>query len=428
MFTRRTLFKLMAAVGVGSVWPTQVWAQRLCLTTSNPHSSVLAPQTFSDILPAIRDSPSILSAVEQWEDLLDDLDGVELIGRYSQLMPVGAGSRDYRGPCPFCRQGPNSLMVGSRDDSYFCTDCLASGHALDFFLGMERLTSAEAIPRLTGLLASGALTGKRLRLERMGVALEETRRLAFEALQHGSAGRDTRDWLKREGITQETTEQFSLGLLSKEIQPTLIPHLRTKGFDQAELEDFGIPGWLACHGDESDIRVLIPTRDADGRCRGFYEQATHQNAEAMWISYSLPYGFRLISPHRADRLVLSAETGRASSAAVILAERPWDVVLLAQDEIENAVYVAPLDPAEYGRRLTLYLQRVPSAIWPIRQDDITVEFLHDLIDGCGRSVGQLRFAVLPPGLRLPEVIGREGLNSLRARIARAKPLRDLLGA
>ena len=145
-------------------------------------------------------------------------------------------------------------------------------------------------------------------------------------------------------------------------------------------------------------------------------------------SYSLPYGVALLSPHRADRVVLSAETGRASSAAVILAERPWDVVLLAQDEIEKAVYVAPLDPAEYGRRLTLYLQRVPSAIWPIRQDDITVEFLHDLIDGCGRSVGQLRFAVLPPGLRLPEVIGREGLNSLRARLARAKPLRDLLGA
>lgn len=428
MFTRRTLFKLLVAVGARSVWPNQAWAQKLRLTTSNPHSSVLARQTFSDILPAIRDSPSILSAVEQWEDLLDDLDGVELIGRYSQLMPVGAGSRDYRGPCTFCCQGPDSLMVGSRDESYFCTHCLAGGHALDFYISVERLTPAEAIPRLTGLLASGSLKGNRPWLERMGLALDEVCWLACEALQQGSAGRAAREWIEGEGVTQEASEQFSLGLLSKEIRHTLIPHLRTKGFDQAELEDFGIPGWLACHGDESDIRVLIPTRDADGRCRGFYEQATHQNAEAMWISYSLPYGFRLISPHRADRLVLSAETGRASSAAVILAERPWDVVLLAQDEIEKAVYVAPLDPAEYGRRLTLYLQRVPSAIWPIRQDDITVEFLHDLIDGCGRSVGQLRFAVLPPGLRLPEVIGREGLNSLRARIARAKPLRDLLGA
>lgn len=428
MFTRRALFKLLAAVGAGSVWPTQVWAQKLHPATTSSHSSVLAPQTSSDILSTTSDSPSVLSAVAQWENLVDDLDSVELIGRYSRLTPVGDGSRDYRGPCPFCRQGPDSLMVGSREDSYLCTDCLASGHALDFYIRTEQLTSAEAIPRLTGLLVSGALTGKRLRLERMGVVLKETRRLACEALQHGSAGRDARDWLKREGITQETTEQFSLGFLSNDVRQALIPHLRAKGFEQAELEDIGITGWLARHGVETDVSVLIPIRDADGGCRGLYEQVTHQNAEAIWTPYSLPYGFSLLSPHRADRLVLSAETGRASSAAVILAERPWDVVLLAEAGIENAVYVAPLDPAEYGRRLTLYLQRVQSAIWPIRHADITVEFLRSLTEGCGQSIGQLRFAILPPGLRLPEVIRREGLDSVRTRLAGAKPLTELLGA
>jgi len=428
MFTRRTLFKLLAAVGVGSPWPTHAWAQKLRPATSNSHSSVLAPQTPSDILSTTNDAPPVLSAVEQWENLLDDLDGVELIGRYSRLTPVGDGSRDYRGPCPFCRQGPDSLMVGSREDSYLCTDCLAGGHALDFYIKMEQLTSAESILQLTGLLVSGALTGKRLRLERMVVALEETRRLAYEALQHGSAGSAARDWLRREGITQETTEQFSLGFLSNEVRHALIPHLRAKGFDQAELEDIGITGWLARHGDESDSDVVIPMKDVDGICRGFYEQATHQNAAVMWTPYSLPYGFTLHSPHRADRLVLSAETGRASSAAMILAERPWDVVLLAQDGIENAVYVAPLDPAEYGRRLTRYLQRVQIAIWPIRHADITVEFLRGLTEGCGQSIGQLHFAILPPGLRLPEVIRREGLDSVRARLAGAKPLTELLGA
>ena len=428
MFTRRTLFKFLAAIGFGSLWPTQACAQNLRPTTSNSHSSVPAPQTSSDILSTTSDSPLVLSAVEQWENLVDDLDGVELIGRYSRLTPVGDGSRDYRGPCPFCRQGPDSLMVGSREDSYFCTDCLASGHALDFYIKMEQLTSADAIPRLTGLLASGALTGKRLRLERMGVVLEETRRLACEALQHGSAGRAARDWLKREGITQERTEQFSLGLLSNDVRQALIPHLRARGFDQAELEDIGITGWLARHGDESDSNVVIPMKDVDGICRGFYEQATHQNAEAMWTPFSLPYGFTLLSPHRADRLVLSAETGRASSAAVILAERPWDVVLLAEAGIEDAVYVAPLDPAEYGRRLTLYLQRVHSAIWPIRQADITVEFLRGLTEGCGQSIGQLHFAILPPELRLPKVSRREGLDSVRTRLAGAKPLTELLGA
>lgn len=427
MFTRRTLFKLLAAVGVGSVCPNQAWAKKLRPTSSASYSSTLAPQTSSDILATIRDSPSILSPVEQWENLLDDLDGIELIGRYSRLTPAGDGSRDYRGPCPFYRQGPDSLMVGSRDDSYFCTDCLVSGHALDFYMSMERLAPAEAIPRLTALLASGDLKGKRFRLERMGVALEAVRRLTCEALQHGSAGRVAREWLKREGVTQETGEQFSLGLLSKEIRRALIPHLRTKGFDQAELEDFGITGWLACHRDESDVTVLIPIRDVDGSCRGFYEQAMHENAEVMWTPYSLPYGFKLLSPHRTDRLVLSAETGRTSSASVVLAERPWDVVLLAEAGIQEAVYVAPLDPAEYRQRLNRFLQRVPRAIWSIRHADITVEFLRCLTEGCARSVGQVHFAILPPGLRLPEVIRGEGIESVRARLAGAKPVREWLG-
>jgi hypothetical protein len=153
---------------------------------------------------------------------------------------------------------------------------------LDFYIWMELLAPAEAIPRLTGSLASGALTGKRLRLERMSVVLETVRRLACEALQHSSAGCDARAWIEREGVTQETSEQFSLGLLSKEIRHALIPHLRAKGFDQAELEDFGITGWLARHGDESDMNVLIPVRDADGSCRGFYEQAMYEDAEVMW--------------------------------------------------------------------------------------------------------------------------------------------------
>lgn len=428
MFTRRTLFRLLAAVGVGSLWPIQGRAQKLRPTRSNSHSSVSAPQTSSDIPSTTNDSPPVLSAVEQWENLLDDLDGVELIGRYSRLTPVGDGSRDYRGPCPFCRQKPDSLMVSSRDDSYFCTDCLVSGHALDFYIRVERLGPAEAISQLAGSLASGDLKGKRLRLERLSGVLETVRRLACEALRHGSSGRAAHEWLKREGVTQETSEQFSLGLLSKEIRHALIPHLRTKGFDHAELEDFGITGWLACHGDESERSVLIPIRAADGRCHGFYEQATCENAEVMWIPYPLPYGFALHSPHRADRVVLSAETGRMSSASVVLAERPWDVVLLAEAGIEDVVYVAPLDPAECRQRLSLYLQRGHTAIWPIRQADITVEFLSGLTESFGRSAGQLHFVALPTGLRLPEVIRREGLNSVRARLAQAKPVTELLGA
>ena len=426
MFTRRALFKMLAAIGGGSLLPIDGPAglyRRFRFNQAFPAFPPAPGKTAPSPFGSIPD----LSIIEQWENLLDDLDGVELIGRYSRLTPVGEGSRDCRGLCQFCRQGPDSLRVSCRDGSYFCTDCLVYGHALDFYCEMERLTPAEAIPRLTGLLASGALTGKRLRLERMFRVLDEVRRVACEALQHGSAGCAVREWIEREGVSQETGGQFSLGLLSREVRQGLVLHLRAQGFDQAELEEIGITGWLARHADKSEMSMLIPVGDVDGSCRGFYEQGMYEDADVMWTSYSLPYGFTLLSPHRADRLVLAAEAGRTSSASVVLAERPWDVVLLAEAGIKDAVYVAALDPAEYRQRLNLQLQRVQRAIWPIRQDDSTVEFLRCLTEGFGRSVRQLRFAILPPGLRLPEVFRREGIESVHARLAGAKPLRELLG-
>lgn len=70
---------------------------------------------------------------------------------------------------------------------------------------------------------------------------------------------------------------------------------------------------------------------------------------------------------------------------------------------------------------------MPSAVWPIRHADITVEFLRGLTEGFGESVGQLRFAILPPGLSLPEVIRRDGIESVRTRLVQTKPLSELLG-
>lgn len=91
-----------------------------------------------------RDTPATLPeqafdvpAIESWGNFLDDLDAVELIGHYTSIRTAGDESRDSRGLCPFCRQGADSLLVDGRDDSYFCTDCLAGGHALDFHAHIE---------------------------------------------------------------------------------------------------------------------------------------------------------------------------------------------------------------------------------------------------------------------------------------------------
>jgi DNA primase len=339
---------------------------------------------------------------------------------------------DSRGRCPFCRHGAYSLLVDGRDDSYFCTDCLACGHALDFYARMERCNLPDVVTRLKPLLVCGQLKGKRPRMDRFRRIIDETHRFAREALVHSREGESALTWLDRQGVTPATVEAFALGLLSSAFGKQLLERLRTMGFSPDELEQAGIDGWMSCWEDrlkagESNSTLLLPVRDRDGYCCGFYEQSLGPEAALTWSSHVFPYGYQLLSPHRFNRLVYSATNGQKVPSSVVLAERPWDVVLLASAGMEDAVYVEPLDSAEYREHLNSYLWRVTSAIWPIRQADVTVEFLRHLLKCSNQSIGRLRFMVLPPGTRLSELIRREGVEAVRGRLAEAKSLREWFG-
>lgn len=118
--------------------------------------------------------------------------------------------------------------------------------------------------------------------------------------------------------------------------------------------------------------------NAEGHCCGFYEQSIGEIVDVMWSASVAPYGYQLLSPHRADRLVFAASNGQDFPSSVVLLQRPWDVVLLTQGGLEQAVYVSPLDPGEYHDRLDRFLMRIRKAIWPIRQSELNVEFLRNL--------------------------------------------------
>ena len=131
------LFETLSALGAGSRVPSvgESGIARL--------SDIGVALSFANSVRP-RDTPATLPeqafdvpAIESWGNFLDDLDAVELIGHYTSIRTAGDESRDSRGLCPFCRQGADSLLVDGRDDSYFCTDCLAGGHALDFHAHIE---------------------------------------------------------------------------------------------------------------------------------------------------------------------------------------------------------------------------------------------------------------------------------------------------
>lgn len=399
-------------------------------------SEIDEAQTFSRALQP-NSSKTILSSqtvevsgIERWEHLLDDLDAVELIGRYTSLTRTEEASYGIKGHCPLCRHGVDSLLVDGRADSYFCTECLAGGHALDFYARIEGLSLSESVRRVKGLLASGQLQGKRPRLEKLRRIVQETHRFAYEALSYSREGKSALAWLGRQGVTAETAEGFSLGVLSCALGGQLRERLFTMGLGNDELEQAGVDGWISCMEDrvrdgEPDLVILMPVCYAEGQGCGFYEQSIGEAADVMWSSCFLPYGYQLLSPHRADRLLFSASNDFTSS--VVLAERPWDVVLLTQGGMEEAVYVSPLDTGEYSDRLDKFLMRTRKTIWPIHQSELNVEFLRHLFSLSGESLGRLAFVVLSEGERLPELLRREGLAAVQARLAGAVPPNELLG-
>ncbi len=222
--------------------------------------------------------------------MLDDLDGVELIGCYTVISQANARARDFRdflGRCPFCREGTDSLFVDPQIDSYFCTRCLADGHALDFYARVEGLGLSESVRRVRGLLDSGQLEGKRLRQNIWRCMVEETSRFTQQVLHHNREGRPALAWLDRQAVTKTTVETFNLGVKSCAVGRQLVGHLLGLGFEREQLDDAGVTGWLDCKEDrvqngEPEATILMPVRDNERRCWGFYEQALEGNGDGRF--------------------------------------------------------------------------------------------------------------------------------------------------
>ena len=103
------------------------------------------------------------------------------------------------------------------------------------------------------------------------------------------------------------------------------------------------------------------------------------------------------------------------------------MVLLAQEGLEQAAYVNPLDLVEYHDRFNRFLLQVRRAVWPIHLSELSVEFMRNLLRLSPQAVERLAFLLLPEGLRFPEWLGHQGLVVGLARLDDALSATELLG-
>lgn len=203
------------------------------------------------------------------------------------------------------------------------------------------------------------------------------------------------------------------------------------GFNSDEVERAGMAGWLSCLEDrlnagESDSILLLPVGDCDEYWCGFYEQSMEAAADIMGAAHISPYGYQLLSPHRADRLVYASANKQQVPASVVLVERPWDVVLLAQEGLELAAFVSPLDLAEYHDRLNRFLLEVQRVVWPIHSSELSVEFMRNLFRLSPHALERLAFLLFPEGVRFSEWLCREGSVVGQARLDSSLSATELL--
>lgn len=297
------------------------------------------------------------------ERVREATDIVTVIGQYVALTPAG---ENLKGLCPFHADTKPSLTVSPAKQLYYCFGCGEGGNVFSFVMKMEGLTFGEALRELAKragipLRAGGRATPQEKRRERLAAVVEEAARF-FEGNLRASdrCADDARRYLLERGLTQETLDEWRLGLVA-DSWDSFLKHAARAGYEAAELGEAGLviqsksgSGYY----DRFRGRIIFPIWNASGRVVAFggralgdgepkylnspntslYNKSTtlyglYQNRGAVARAGScvVVEGYMdLLGVHQAGvkNVVATCGTALAEEAAAILARHATDFVML----------------------------------------------------------------------------------------------------
>ena len=265
--TRRSLFKVATAVGLGTMFPSKVIGGEivvLSLTLSSDQAAV-PPVSCQNSGPGLLSDAKCLSETEMGEDLLDSVDCRELAEQYSSFEKVGGYLGGFlAGQCLFCQADSfeGKFYVGPNE--FRCDECKAIGTTLDFFARMEGISNEDAVSRLAVLVESGVLQRRRNEQQVLWGIMSEASRYYHYLLCATVEGAPGREWLEQQGVTAEVREKLCLGYFPhcrNGIRTELIEHLISLGYEADVVKSAILPSGYP--------KVLLPVRDAHGDCWGF---------------------------------------------------------------------------------------------------------------------------------------------------------------
>src|SRR5258706_10976418 len=367
------------------------------------------------------------------EGLLEEIarrtDLVQLVGRRVKLDRKG---RVFWGLCPFHKEKSPSFKVENERRHYHCFGCGAGGDAFKWLQETEGLSFPEAVQKLAGeaSVELPAWTPEDEAREQRKKSLYEIISLAAtffeEQLHSGRNGEPARAYLRSRGLEPGAWKRFKLGY-APDANGALIGHLAARGVTTADMVEAGVVRPADDNRPARDFfydRVMFPIADVRGRIIAFGGRGLNPDAKPKYINTGET---TLFSKGHVLYNFQSAREAALKGAPLIIAEGYMDVIALVEAGVGGAV--APLPNELTEDQLALLWRVSPEPVLCFDGDEAGLRAanrasrlaLPHLVPG-----QSLRFVFLPKGEDPDSFIRSQGAEPMRAALAKAEPLADVL--
>ncbi len=353
------------------------------------------------------------------------------MGRRIKLERKG---RVFWGLCPFHKEKSPSFKVENERRTYHCFGCGAGGDVFKWLTETEGLSFPEAVQKLAGEagIELPAWSAEDEARETRKKSLYEIIALAatfFEDQLRARAGDAARLYLQSRGLELAAWQRYRLGY-APDSNSALKDHLAAKGVALDDMVEAGLVRPAEDNRAARDFfydRVMFPIADVRGRIIAFGGRGLTPDAKPKYINTGETTLFSK------GRLLYNFQSARDAvfkgGATLIIAEGYMDVIALVEAGFPGAV--APLGTALTEDQLAMLWKVSPEPILCFDGDEAGLRAakrasqiaLPHLLPG-----QSLRFVFLPKGEDPDSFLRSQGAEPLRALLAKAQSLSDMLWA
>lgn len=228
-------------------------------------------------------------AQETIEQIRQATDIVQVIGEFVRLKKRG---KNYTALCPFHTERTPSFSVSQDKQIFHCFGCGKGGNAFTFLMEHERMSFVETVRHLAQkanitIREEGGSGFKRDLIERMSFANQVALEYFKKTLGLNKYKAALEDYLKKKReLTDETIEEFDLGLAGEEWEG-LLKYATSKDISPDELVKAG----LVIHNEEKRsyydrfrFRLMIPIFNLSGKPIAFGGRILKKEEAAKYIN------------------------------------------------------------------------------------------------------------------------------------------------